>query len=319
MKKQILSFDKIQITFYSFFSLNKKIFPLNLFFSHANGFHGQIFKQTILNLTSHPSPTLSSLNSSSNSPSNSPSTPLSTSNSYSYNCFSIDLRGHGQSFNSLPNKFNWELMSKDILIVLDEISKEDEQVIGIGHSFGAAALLIAALKNPKKFNKLILYEPVVFPFYFRFISRFFESPLAKAALKRRKSFTSVEAAIENFSSKQPMKSFHPEVLKDYCTYGLTQINEKEWTLSCSPENEAAVFRSGSEHTTMNDLHKINIPILLITGRDDPTGLSRFMPDVAKKLPNCKFVKWEEYGHLGPMENPQKFADAIREFVETPSP
>jgi pimeloyl-ACP methyl ester carboxylesterase len=271
--------------------------PKKIFFSHANGFHGHIFQTTINSLAK---------------------------DGKGYECWSIDHRGHGQSICQLPKKFNWEIFGEDILTSLDAIAdSSEEKIIGVGHSFGATSLLIAALKNPKRFSHLILYEPVVFTPFFRFLSSFSESPLAVAAMKRRRSFASVDAAIENFKSKQPMKSFHPDVLRDYCIYGLTQQqtnNEckenKEWTLCCPPENEAAIFRSGNLHKTMDDLPHITLPVRLIAGRFEWQGLSLFVKNVAKKLPNCQFSEWGDLGHLGPLEDPHRFASAIREFNQS---
>jgi pimeloyl-ACP methyl ester carboxylesterase len=267
-----------------------------IFFSHANGFHGRIFQTTIKSLQEKEP----------------------------YECWSIDHRGHGQSICQLPKQFNWEIFGEDILTSLDAIATSpEEKIIGVGHSFGAASLLIAALKNPQRFSHLILYEPVIFPPFFRFLSSFSESPLAVAAMKRRRSFSSINAAIENFSSKQPMKSFHPDVLRDYCAYGLTQQqiqeNDKElqeWTLCCPPENEAAIFRSGNLHKTMDDLPRISLPVRLIAGRFEWQGLSYFVQNAARKLPNCQFSEWSDLGHLGPLEDPHRFASAIREFIQS---
>jgi pimeloyl-ACP methyl ester carboxylesterase len=299
--RKIVTKDGVSLAVYSFggVKVNSTVsqsasFP-KLLFSHANGFHGRIYQTTIASLTE-----------------------------VGYDCWSMDHRGHGQSTCILPHQLNWNIFGDDILTVTKEITSEEEKIVGVGHSFGAAAFLMAALQSPEKFSHLVLYEPVLFPWYYRFISRFYESPLAIAAMKRRRSFPSVAGAIENFKSKQPMKSFHPSVLHDYCTYGMHQLEkikadnedgeqQQEWTLSCPPENEAAIFRSGALHTTMDQLHSLKVPVLMITGRFESQGLSRFVSNAAKKIPNCEFVCWDDLGHLGPMEDPLRFARAVKEY------
>jgi lipase len=295
MMRRIGTKDGVSLAVYSFGGLiPPKGSSPKLLFSHANGFHGRIFQTTITSLTE----------------------------AGSADCWSIDHRGHGQSTCLLPNQLHWSVFSEDLLTVINEITTEEEKVVGVGHSFGAASLLMAALQRPEKFSHLVLYEPVLFPWYFRFISQFSESPLAIAAMKRRRSFPSVTAAIENFQSKQPMKSFHPNVLHDYCTYGMHQQEKEteepgprqtEWTLSCPPENEAAIFRSGALHKTLDELHLLQVPVLMITGRFEWQGLSLFVESAAKKIPKCEFVRWDDAGHLGPMEDPLRFARAIKEF------
>ena len=113
-------------------------------------------------------------------------------------------------------------------------------LIGVGHSQGATSLLLAALEEPRRFNALILYEPVVWRDAIKLCSYFEESPLTIASRKKRcVEFDSHKQAMENFAKRPPMNSFHNDVLKDYVTYGLSQpvCKTEKCHLLCDPQIE----------------------------------------------------------------------------------
>lgn len=103
--------------------------------------------------------------------------------------------------------------------------------MGVGHSQGATALLLAALQEPQRFSGLILYEPVVFPKLWQNLSkvffRFSESPLALSSRRRRLEFDTLNDAFLNFAAKPPMNSFHVDVLRDYVRYGTGRVKASE--------------------------------------------------------------------------------------------
>ena len=71
-----------------------------------------------------------------------------------------DYRGHGRSGGgTIP--VSWWSMGFDAGAVRD--ATPVERAIGVGHSMGGAALLMAQLFDPRRFDALILFEPIVFP------------------------------------------------------------------------------------------------------------------------------------------------------------
>ena len=159
---------------------------------------------------------------------------------------------------------------------------------------GATALLIAALKDPKHFRALILYEPIIFPPHLvkPYSSDMEDSPLAILARKRRNLFTSFPDAYDNFVSKLPFSAFDPEVVRDYVNNGLVPCSDKDtdnvlhgeqererWCmdaatsaaevdlcLRCSPTFEAFVYNSASDYYIYDRLSSLaNIPIVVMSG------------------------------------------------------
>ena len=70
----------------------------------------------------------------------------------------LDLIGHGDS-TWLEEGYTYEDRATDIHHFITQTGLEN--VCGIGHSMGGTAISILAEKNPERFDKLILMEPVM--------------------------------------------------------------------------------------------------------------------------------------------------------------
>ncbi|MCU1367158.1 MAG: hypothetical protein JWN39_2797, partial [Ilumatobacteraceae bacterium] len=77
-----------------------------------------------------------------------------------------DARGHGDTPIgadwAASDHVDWHVYGHDCALVAESLSA-DGQVLGVGHSMGGAALLMAALAAPELFRGLVLYEPIVMP------------------------------------------------------------------------------------------------------------------------------------------------------------
>ena len=89
-----------------------------LLFSHATGFHGRAWE------------------------------PMASLLCNRFHCVSLDLRGHGMS--ELPPGVGlaWSGMADDVVAALSSERLPPGPVLGIGHSMGGAALVLAAARRP---------------------------------------------------------------------------------------------------------------------------------------------------------------------------
>jgi Predicted hydrolases or acyltransferases (alpha/beta hydrolase superfamily) len=71
----------------------------------------------------------------------------------------------------------------------------------------------------------------------------------------------------------------------------------------------------SRTDTTSSLDKIEIPTLLICGKDDTLTPPSVMKDMFHKIKNAEFVEIQNAGHMAPIENPDEVNSAITKFLK----
>jgi 3-oxoadipate enol-lactonase len=81
----------------------------------------------------------------------------------------------------------------------------------------------------------------------------------------------------------------------------------------------STYRKAVQMLTTFDLReklaRIAVPTLLLAGSDDQVAPAAVMQRMAEKIPSAEFVLLEGCGHLGPMDQPGKFNDAVLSFLQ----
>ena len=252
-----------------------------LLLAHATGFHGRVWEPLAAHLTG-------------------------------FHRWSIDMRAHGDSDAPADRPLEWYGFADDVLSVIDALGLE--KPFGVGHSKGAASLLLAEQARPGTFSALYLYEPVVVPGDF-VTDRNPDNPLSNGARRRRDTFESFDAAFENYASKPPFNSLHPEVLRVYVDHGFNQNPDGTVSLKCLPENEADVYAHGMSHHAFAALHEVSCPVTIAVGVED-TVPAVFARQIADALPMGTVASFPELAHFGPLENPSLVAASILDAFST---
>lgn len=222
----------------------------------------------------------------------------------------INTMGHA----GYDNKKNLTFLRDELI---DHISQNNEQpVIGIGHSSGAAATLFAAAERPDLFDQVILIDPVTLGSRKRFAielsrkvglwNRF--SP-AKQARRRRYQFENREEAFEYYKHKSLFKNFHPESFRSYIEHGVVESNQ-QFELKFSPQVEADIF-SHVPSRIPKDLTQVKGTIIYaknsnIFGESDINWWKR-------NHPHFNLICFDGY-HLFPFELPEKAAEEINRLI-----
>ena len=248
-----------------------------LVLAHATGFHGRVWEPLAAHLTG-------------------------------FHLWSIDMRAHGDSTAPEDRPLEWYGFADDVLSVIDGIGLE--KPFGVGHSKGAASLLLAEQARAGTFTALYLYEPVVVPTD-HVTGHNPDNPLSKGARRRRDTFESLNAAYENYASKPPFNTLHPEVLRVYVDHGFTQNDDGTVSLKCLPENEAEVYAHGMSHHAFAALHEVTCPVTIAIGVED-TVPAIFGRPIAEALPHGTIASFPELAHFGPLEAPATIAASVLE-------
>lgn len=230
-----------------------------------------------------------------------------------HHVFGLDHRGYGDAETIDPSTIEWTMYGLDALAAAHHVhaASDGRPMIGVGHSMGGASLLMAAHRAPELFSALVVFEPIVFPPPPPDAPPRPENPLAGGARKRRASFESFEAALENFSAKPPMATFHPDARTAYVQHGFKPSPSGGVELKCLPEHEARTYETGGSSGAWDTLGAITVPTWVVSGAPAPFQPSSFARAVAEQIPGATYVQYDELGHFGPLERP----DIIAALVE----
>jgi pimeloyl-ACP methyl ester carboxylesterase len=218
--------------------------------------------------------------------------------SENYRVLALDFSGHGDSDNTF-NFSDWSFFKDQILELIRVESLQN--LIGIGHSLGAATLLMSAYTKPDVFHKLILFDPTVLNLRLTILSRIFPNPYAKNALKRRTHFKNLELIKRAFKNHPNFKKWHTEVFEDYLQSCFKKVQD-EYVICCDPKLESKIFKV---HTLFGQFQfeKVAIEKHVIL----PEHYEVCTPGRGKKLlrndAKSSLIVKENGSHFFPMEEP----------------
>jgi pimeloyl-ACP methyl ester carboxylesterase len=228
--------------------------------------------------------------------------------------WAVDFRAHGASVVPPGEPLPWSALGDDVLAVVDALGAAPGQVLGVGHSMGGAALLMAEQHRPGTFAGLWLFEPITPP-PATAQSMAGGNRLADGAERRRPSFPSLAHALENYASKPPLGVARADALHAYVRHGFVTGEDGAVHLACRPADEAQVFRGGGAHPTFERLGEVGCPVRIVCGADDG-GPAAFAPAIAAALPLGELERHDHLGHFGPLEAPAELGASVRAFAAT---
>ena len=258
--------------------------------AHATGLHGQVWQ------------------------------PVAARTAGAYRAIAFDFRGHGDSGLPPALDFDWRGLARDALAVADALSAVDGldeppaplPVLGVGHSSGAAALLLAEQQRPGTFAALYCYEPIVVtadpP-----LGRDTGNWLATGARRRREVFASRAEAHDHYSSKPPFSTWAPDALRAYVDHGFEDLPDGTVRLKCRGGNEALVYEMASAHDGFARLGQVRCPVMLASGADTDALGPAIIRRLDERLPDSRTEVLPALGHFGPLEDPAAVAGSIQGF------
>ncbi len=238
--------------------------------------------------------------------------PLSDALGTGFERWAIDFRAHGASVVPPGTPLPWSAMAEDVLAVIDALAVEPGALLGIGHSMGGAALVVAEQARPGTFAGLWMFEPIVPPTGWMPEAEG-DNPMVVAALRRRSQFPSFNDALANFASKRPFNVSRADALHAYVRHGFVAGEDGAVHLACRPQDEAEVFRNAGAHRAHERLDEVRCPVVVVCG-GEPIGPARFAGAIADALPHGRLEAHAHLSHFGPMEAPAELAASVRAFA-----
>lgn len=227
-----------------------------------------------------------------------------------------DHLGHGRS-GKPASLSDWAVTSDALLPLVDHFA--GTPLVGAGHSMGSYVLGRLAAERADAFRHIFLIDPVIMDpvFYAHAAGQPVPDPSEHPVARRRNNWAGWEAMLASFAERAPYTHWQPEVLADYCRYGLLPATDGSgWELACPPRLEASVYLGAAHTDPYAWLARITAPSTVIRARTGERAgnldfsVSPAWPGLGAKLGAVRDEQWAELSHFIPMEAPRRLADLI---------
>jgi pimeloyl-ACP methyl ester carboxylesterase len=233
----------------------------------------------------------------------------------------LDDRGHGKTaVPADPTRLkSWDVFADDLAIFFESLS---EPVIAIGHSRGATASLLLAVKRPELVRALVLIDPTILPLswmWWWYLAKKTGAakrvPIAATAARRRYVWPDRRSMLDSYREKAVFSRWQKEFLRAYIETGTEVTADGNIRLCCAPAWESRCF-AVCPHDVWRYIPRLKQPTLVLYGAKSDTFRAPAARRFKAKVPAAVMVSLEETGHFVPMERPAETAETIITFLKT---
>ena len=169
----------------------------------------------------------------------------------------------------------------------------------IGNGFGGTVALAFAMAHPERVAKLVLSDAAAcFPPEGRNAFAVMAAKVAEGGLG-----TIAEIAAKRVFSPAYLAA-HPEAIEERKAV-LLEVDPKAFQAACKILQEADLEPL---------LHRMHVPTLVVCGEFDQATPPVLNKSIADKVAGSRYVQLPGCGHCPPLEQPQAFLAAIKDFV-----
>ena len=223
-----------------------------------------------------------------------------------YHVLAADSYGAGKSPSWPTGRFVG--LGDEVALVKPVFERAGDDFALVGHSYGAAVALIAALRQPHRCRALIVYEPTMFALIDA------GSPQPNDADGIREVVADAILCLDADDPHGAAKRFidywmgagawsrMPDRTK--AAIAISILNVGHW--------KDALFTEG---TPLESFSELNMPVLLMLGGHSPASSRSVAMVLAEVLPCAQVVEFGDLGHMGPITHPAIVNSAVLAFLE----
>ena len=178
----------------------------------------------------------------------------------------------------------------------------------VGHSYGAAVALIAALTYPERVGAIALYEPTLFALLDA------ETPAPNEADGIRNVVAEAGVALDAGN--------HDAAAERFIDYWMGSGSWARMPAQRKPPVAASVTnvrRWGhalfTEPTPLEAFRSLDVPVLFMVGKRSPRSAHGVARLLVNALPRVELVEFDSLGHMGPVTHPDVVNEVIGQFFE----
>ena len=222
-----------------------------------------------------------------------------------FHVLAADLSGAGKS--PAPPTDRPFSLHDEVELIEPVFARAGDPFTLVGHSYGAATALVAAVTNPRRVRALALYEPTLFAVVNQ------ASPPPNEADGIREVAAASAAALDAGDPAGAAELFIDFWMGDGAWGRMPEsrrgpiaasiVNIRAWSSALS-----------DEPTPLAAFSELTIPVLYMMGRDSPVSSRSVGRLLTQTLPRVKVVEFDGMGHMGPVTHPQAVNEVISRFL-----
>jgi len=226
-----------------------------------------------------------------------------------------DHRCNGRSIGAEVSTMTWDNLTADAEALRQALGFDKWAVLG--HSFGGMVALEYALRYPQSLSQLVLLDTCG-------DSRWAQENAPQVLAKRGYSPSTVETARRFFNGQIAPGEMMSSVMKFTGAYyhhlsPLQLAHELVMGLRIKSRPEALIFGHSQllpGWTVMDRLGEINVPTMVMAGRDDFLFPPECQQDLVAGIPGARLKIIERAGHNPQSERAKETNEMLRRFLST---
>lgn len=203
----------------------------------------------------------------------------------------IDAPGHGDSHDG----------KRTLIEAGNDVAESMPSGVLVGYSMGARIALHTALQHPEKVTALVLVSGTA----------------GIDSVEERESRRTSDESLANKIADIGVPAFIDEWLSNPMFQGLSrELADIQSRCSNSAEGLGDSLRfagTGTQETLWNQLHLLNIPVLLVVGENDKK-FSELGNRMSSLLPQCELHVMKNVGHTCHLEDVSTFAAILQQWL-----
>jgi pimeloyl-ACP methyl ester carboxylesterase len=196
----------------------------------------------------------------------------------------------------------------EVALIEPVLARVGAPLVLVGHSYGAAIALVAALERPERVRALALYEPTLFALIDADAPAPNDADGIRAAVAR--AAAALDAGDRDGAAEQFIDywmgpgSWRRTPEKRQAPIAASVANVRRWA--------HALF---TEPTPLAAFRALDVPVLCLVGGHSTRSARGVARLLCAALPQVEIVALEAAGHMGPITHPEQVNEAIARFLE----
>lgn len=182
----------------------------------------------------------------------------------------------------------------------------------VGHSYGAAIALKAALMHPTRVRSLAVYEPTIFALVDR------GTPRPNATEGIQQALRDGVACLERGDAEGAARAFI-DFWMGQGSFDRTPVDRRPPIVEACRNLRRWAHALMTEPATLEEFRRVRVPVLYMVGGRSPQSSRSVAEKLVPVLADVRRVELAGLGHMGPVTHPQAVNEAVAAFLAEVAP